>query len=66
MDFNTRRLLNAPMYIVSSADRANHYYPSTQNKSPERVVLQMIVRSAKASAVRLLGYMSKYETDRCV
>jgi hypothetical protein len=57
LDPQSRRRFNAPMYIVSSADKAHGYWPALAAKSPERVVLSMILRSAKASAQRLLAWM---------
>jgi hypothetical protein len=57
LDPKSRRHFNAPMYIVSSADKAHGYWPALAAKSPERVVLGMILRSAKASAQRLLAWM---------
>lgn len=54
-----RRRLNAAMYIVSSADKAHGYWPSLASKSPERVVLGLIVRAAKVSAERLLAWMQR-------
>jgi hypothetical protein len=57
LDAQSRRRFNAPMYIVSSADKAHGYWPALAAKSPERVVLAMILRCAKASAQRLLAWM---------
>lgn len=55
--YNTKflRSMNMPMYVVSSVDKVNKYWPSYQ--SPERVVLAMMVRLAKESAKKLLSWM---------
>lgn len=52
-----RRRMNAAMYVVSSADKVHGYWPALAEKSPERVVLGLVVRAAKVSAQRLLGWM---------
>ena len=66
LDAAARRHLNAPMYIVSSADKAHGYWPSLAERSPERVVLAMIVRTAKLSAQRLLSWMQRSSSEAAV
>ena len=66
LDAAARHHLNAPMYIVSSADKAHGYWPSLAERSPERVVLAMIVRTAKLSAQRLLSWMQRSSSDAVV
>jgi len=58
-----RRRLNAPMYVVSSADKAHNYWPSLATKSPERVVLGLIVRAAKVTSQRVLTWMQQSQTN---
>jgi hypothetical protein len=54
-----RRRMNVPMYVVSSADKAHGYWPSLAPLSPEKVVLDLIVRLAGVSARRLLVWMQQ-------
>lgn len=51
--------MNAPMYVVSSADKPHKYWPTLAARSPEKIVLAMIVRSARSSAMRLLEWMKQ-------
>jgi len=55
--------MNAPMYVVSSADKPHKYWPSLATRSPEKVVLAMIAKSARCSAMRLLEFMKQPQHD---
>lgn len=55
--------MNAPMYVVSSADKPHKYWPSLAARSPEKVVLAMIAKSARCSAMRLLEWMKQPQHD---
>lgn len=51
------------MYIVSSSDKLIDYMPSLASRSPEKVVLTMIVAAAQASSKKLLSWISSCVVD---
>ena len=55
--------LNAPMYIVSSCDKLIDFMPSLSSKSPEKVVLGIIVSAAQVSAKKLLNWIASFTVD---
>jgi hypothetical protein len=50
---NLPLIANPPMYIVSSCDKVNDFQPSLSHKTPERVVLGMIVNAARRSLSKI-------------
>ena len=50
--------INPAMYIVSSSDKLVDFEPTLAAKSPEKVVLGMILQAAKLSAMKLHRWIS--------
>lgn len=55
--------MNVPMYVVSSADKPHKYWPSLAARSPEKMVLTMIAKSARSSAMRLMQWIKQPQHD---
>jgi hypothetical protein len=49
--------LNPPMYFVSSCDKVLDFEPSLADKSPERVVLGLLVSASKATLKRIRRWL---------
>ena len=53
--------INPSMYIVSSSDKLVNFESTLATKSPEKVVLGMILQAAKLSAIKLHRWISSAE-----
>lgn len=52
--------INPAMYVVSSAEKINDFSPSYGSKTPEKVVLGIIINSARATLTKIKDLFENY------